>query len=96
MNLFGFQIFFYASCLIFAVYFPACLVCAAVLYKTPGQKIGSLIAMMLNPALIIIDHGHFQYNSISLGSAVRRKKALNPSSTLLNCFFSKSIVPNQV
>ena len=26
--------------------------------------------MALNPALIIIDHGHFQYNGISLGLAV--------------------------
>lgn len=68
--------FFFGHRLTDAVYFPACLVCAAALYKNPGQKLGCIIAMMLNPALIIIDHGHFQYNSISLGCAVRKTKAL--------------------
>lgn len=84
------------ACLIyFAVYFPACLVYAAVLYKNPGQKFRSIIAMLLNPALIIIDHGHFQYNSISLGSAVRKTKALEELHTP-KMFSLGSIVPDQV
>ena len=56
----------------FAVYFPACLACAAVLFKHPGKKLACLAVVLINPALIIIDHGHFQYNCISLGFAVRR------------------------
>ena len=56
---------------LYAGYLPACLACAFVLYKHPGKRLGCLIAMALNPALIIIDHGHFQYNGISLGTAVR-------------------------
>jgi hypothetical protein len=36
---------------------------------TPG-KLRVLALMLLNPAHIIIDHGHFQYNGISLGLAV--------------------------
>lgn len=27
----------------------------------------SLLLVLLNPTLVLIDHGHFQYNSISLG-----------------------------
>lgn len=30
----------------------------------------TLGAVAFNPALIIIDHGHFQYNSVSLGLAL--------------------------
>lgn len=68
------------------VYFPACLVCAAALYKNPGQKLGCIIAMMLNPALIIIDHGHFQYNSISLGCAVASVSSILAGHPLLGSF----------
>jgi hypothetical protein len=30
-----------------------------------------LFAALLQPAAVLIDHGHFQYNNISLGLAVR-------------------------
>lgn len=31
-----------------------------------------LFAALLQPAAVLIDHGHFQYNSISLGLAVSK------------------------
>ncbi|XP_065899905.1 dolichyl pyrophosphate Man9GlcNAc2 alpha-1,3-glucosyltransferase-like [Dysidea avara] len=34
------------------------------------EKLACLILMLLQPSLIIIDHGHFQYNCISLGLAL--------------------------
>ncbi|KAK9860459.1 hypothetical protein WJX84_007901 [Apatococcus fuscideae] len=51
------------------VYFPAVLVCAAVFgaEKPPEQRLWLLAAALLQPALLLMDHGHFQYNCISLG-----------------------------
>lgn len=49
------------------VYLPASLFCAISLYNTPAERVKALVGLVLNPALIIIDHGHFQYNGISLG-----------------------------
>ena len=39
-------------------------------YKLSELEIDSLISLLLillNPTLVLIDHGHFQYNGISLG-----------------------------
>ncbi|XP_057462395.1 probable dolichyl pyrophosphate Man9GlcNAc2 alpha-1,3-glucosyltransferase [Actinidia eriantha] len=45
------------------------------------------IAMiLLNPCLILIDHGHFQYNCISLGLIVGAAAAILYSKDLLACF----------
>lgn len=55
-----------------AVYIPAALLCARVFYpEQPGAQLAVLAAMLLQPAAILIDHGHFQYNNISLGLTVR-------------------------
>lgn len=51
------------------VYLPSCLLWTSTA-KTWGQKIMNLVWMVWNPALTIVDHGHFQYNSISLGLTV--------------------------
>jgi hypothetical protein len=52
------------------IYFPACVACASFLYSNPSERLLALTWMLMNPALIMIDHGHFQYNSISLGFTV--------------------------
>lgn len=45
------------------------------------------IAMiLLNPCLILIDHGHFQYNCISLGLTVGAVAAILSDKDLLGCF----------
>lgn len=60
------------------VFFPGLLVASMSLYKNPGSEHGcsvvtsrkflAVIAFCVTlPALILIDHGHFQYNGISLG-----------------------------
>ncbi|XP_041359945.1 dolichyl pyrophosphate Man9GlcNAc2 alpha-1,3-glucosyltransferase-like [Gigantopelta aegis] len=35
-----------------------------------SEKLGGVLTMLLYPGLILIDHGHFQYNSVSLGAAL--------------------------
>lgn len=52
-----------------AGYFPA-VWAAALTFGGPHQKFLVSALMLLNPAQVLIDHGHFQYNSISLGLAV--------------------------
>jgi alpha-1,3-glucosyltransferase len=55
------------------VFIPAVLACRHVFFKdaTVEQRAWMLFAALLQPAAVLIDHGHFQYNSISLGFAVR-------------------------
>lgn len=54
------------------MFIPAALLCARVFYpnRLAAQR-AMLAAMLLQPAAILIDHGHFQYNNISLGLIVR-------------------------
>ncbi|XP_059434121.1 probable dolichyl pyrophosphate Man9GlcNAc2 alpha-1,3-glucosyltransferase isoform X2 [Corylus avellana] len=42
--------------------------------------------MLLNPCLVLIDHGHFQYNCISLGLTVAAVAAVLSEKELLACF----------
>lgn len=55
-----------------AVFIPAVLACRWVFFKdaTAEQRAWVLFAALLQPAAVLIDHGHFQYNNISLGFAV--------------------------
>ena len=73
-----------------AVLIPALLVCKRVFYgNAPMQQQGwVLFVALMQPAAVLIDHGHFQYNSISLGMAVSllhvismtHKEAVSPPS----------------
>ncbi len=52
------------------VFFPAALAASRVFCQQPKQwphRGTVLAAMLLQPALLLIDHAHFQYNCISLG-----------------------------
>lgn len=54
-----------------AGYVPAAWAAAHVFGGREARGRHALAAiMLLNPALVIMDHGHFQYNGISLGLAV--------------------------
>ncbi len=60
------------------IFFPAALLAVRLLLpRGPGGaaaaaawELFALAALLLNPAHVLIDHGHFQYNCISLGLAL--------------------------
>lgn len=59
--------------LVCAVFFPAALACVAVFLRgrPAPERMWALLVILLQPAAVLIDHGHFQYNNISLGLSVR-------------------------
>uniref|UniRef100_A0A8C5PP09 Alpha-1,3-glucosyltransferase n=1 Tax=Leptobrachium leishanense TaxID=445787 RepID=A0A8C5PP09_9ANUR len=67
------------------VYFPAVvLYCLLCLGEIPNKRKVSLIfCILLYPGLILIDYGHFQYNSVSLGFALWGVVALSLNRHLL-------------
>nr|BAE34254.1 unnamed protein product [Mus musculus] len=53
------------------IYVPAVLLyCYSLKEISPKRKIASALCILLYPGLILIDYGHFQYNSVSLGFAL--------------------------
>ncbi|WVZ01989.1 hypothetical protein V8G54_022795 [Vigna mungo] len=57
------------------IFFPAVLYFIVVRYKQPSRGLKSELpwhtaALLLSPCLILIDHGHFQFNCISLGFTI--------------------------
>lgn len=61
-----------------ACYFPAALAAAAVFgdgSSLPAQAL-LFMGLLLSPSLVLIDHGHFQYNCISLGAAAAAAAAV--------------------
>uniref|UniRef100_F6PL55 Alpha-1,3-glucosyltransferase n=2 Tax=Ornithorhynchus anatinus TaxID=9258 RepID=F6PL55_ORNAN len=53
------------------IYVPAVvLYCCYLKDISPKKKIASALCILLYPGLILIDYGHFQYNSVSLGLAL--------------------------
>ncbi|MCI20355.1 ALG6 ALG8 glycosyltransferase family protein, partial [Trifolium medium] len=63
------------------IFFPAVLYFIIVHYNQPSRSRKTDLAwhitlLLLNPCLILIDHGHFQYNCISLGFTVAAVAAI--------------------
>ena len=58
-----------------SVWFPAAVAAVQVFGRgrSPRQRQWALAVALLQPAAVLIDHGHFQYNNLSLGFAVSRK-----------------------
>lgn len=50
------------------VYFSAAIAFALVYHRgNAGKQIRAMVLLLLQPTLILVDHGHFQYNAVSLG-----------------------------
>ncbi|KAF2859150.1 glycosyltransferase family 57 protein [Piedraia hortae CBS 480.64] len=69
------------------VYAPAVVMCVRRLGKDPWSANLALTAILMQPALILIDHGHFQYNSVMLGFAAATIAALLTNDTFWACLF---------
>lgn len=73
------------------VFFPAVFYFVAVYYTGRNQsgRMGGIAwhiaIILLNPCLILIDHGHFQYNCISLGLTLGAIAALLSDKDLIAC-----------
>ncbi|KAE9466648.1 hypothetical protein C3L33_01401, partial [Rhododendron williamsianum] len=73
------------------MFFPAVFYFIVVYYS--GSRTGCksdwawhVAMILLNPCLILIDHGHFQYNCISLGLTIGAVAAILSDKDLLACF----------
>lgn len=58
--------------LLFAVFFPSISAASLVFNgkKSNRTAVWLMVAALMQPAALLIDHGHFQYNNISLGLSV--------------------------
>ncbi|KAF6153700.1 hypothetical protein GIB67_000933 [Kingdonia uniflora] len=74
------------------VFFPAAVYFVVVYYGSRRGKnrkedmVWHLALILLSPCLILIDHGHFQYNCISLGLTVGAVAAILGNNDLVACF----------
>ena len=71
------------------VLFPAVLAASAVFGqgRPPASQSALAAAALLQPAAVLIDHGHFQYNNICLGLAVSTQRAHTRCPGWLACVF---------
>lgn len=50
--------------------FPAIWLTVTSLYRDPKHRLVTFFAVAAQPGLLLIDHGHFQYNNISIGLSI--------------------------
>ncbi|CAN0926056.1 Probable dolichyl pyrophosphate Man9GlcNAc2 alpha-1,3-glucosyltransferase [Linum grandiflorum] len=72
------------------IFFPAvlCFLYAYYDLKSNGRKVDvaqHIVIILINPCLVLIDHGHFQYNCISLGLALAAVAAILSQKDLIAC-----------
>lgn len=74
----------------FLIFFPAAISFVFAYYANRGasgkeEMAWNLAMILLNPCLILIDHGHFQYNCISLGLTIGAVAAILHKNDLIAC-----------
>lgn len=75
----------------YLVYVPAVVILNRKISRFQGVSVWessiALTAILMQPATILIDHGHFQYNTVMLGLAVASMSSLLASRFLWGCVF---------
>ncbi|EFJ17714.1 Dol-P-Glc: alpha-1,3-glucosyltransferase [Selaginella moellendorffii] len=82
-----------------AIFFPAAIAFVAAYYRQRSheERVWVLALILLQPALILIDHGHFQYNCLSLGLAIGAAAAVISRWEIVACvLFSLSLNHKQM
>lgn len=75
----------------YLIYIPACVICLRHLSRLTGvtnwdQSI-ALTAILMQPATMLIDHGHFQYNTVMLGFVVACMSSMLAGRHLWGCAY---------
>ena len=75
----------------YLVYIPAVVIClrryARIEHVGSTAATAALIAILMQPAVIIIDHGHFQYNTVMLGFVIASISSIFADRLLWACIF---------
>ena len=73
------------------VYIPAAVICIRHMSKlyhiNPWESSIALTAILLQPATILVDHGHFQYNTVMLGFVLATISSMLAGRALWSCVF---------
>ena len=89
----GLKVFMRASVVVseYLVYVPAAVVCVRVLARVHNinswESSIALMGILMQPATILIDHGHFQYNTVMLGFMLATIASMMAGRPLWSCVF---------
>jgi alpha-1,3-glucosyltransferase len=75
----------------YLIYIPAVVVCvrhfARIYHINAWESSIALTAILMQPATVLIDHGHFQYNTVMLGFVVATISSILAGRPLWSCVF---------
>ena len=89
----GLKVFMRASVMVseYLIYVPAAVICVRHLAKfyniNQWESAIALTAILMQPAVILIDHGHFQYNTVMLGFALATISSMLAGRAMWASFF---------
>jgi alpha-1,3-glucosyltransferase len=89
----GLKVFMRATVILseFAIFVPAAVLCIRQLARLHNinswESAIALTALLMQPATILIDHGHFQYNTVMLGFQLASIASLFAGRRLWSCVF---------
>lgn len=80
----------------YLIYVPAAVIClrhmARLHHINPWESSIALTAILMQPAVILVDHGHFQYNTVMLGFVLATISSMLAGRPLWSCVFFVSAI----